>query len=94
MNDGDETRAKEALARFHQPEQPCPECGGYKVTTTSDLAVEVPCPRCHGTGTIPPEQPCPTCDGERYIVASPVDGGLKPCPTCQPEQPCQEKEEG
>jgi hypothetical protein len=52
--------AREALARFHQSEQPCPECDyGYldTGTTNPNRPTQKECPRCHGTGTIPPEQP-------------------------------------
>jgi predicted RNA-binding Zn-ribbon protein involved in translation (DUF1610 family) len=54
-------RLKLALARFHQPEQPCPECGGngQRYAAYGTYAASYDCPRCHGTGTIPPEQP--TC---------------------------------
>ncbi|MFL5952787.1 MAG: molecular chaperone DnaJ [Gaiellaceae bacterium] len=42
----------------------CPVCGGSGVVATSQglFALQEPCPRCHGTGTIV-ETPCPTCHG-------------------------------
>jgi molecular chaperone DnaJ len=42
----------------------CNVCGGSGVVATSQglFALQEPCPRCHGTGTIV-ETPCPTCHG-------------------------------
>jgi len=42
----------------------CPVCDGSGVVATSQglFALQEPCPRCHGTGTIV-ETPCPTCHG-------------------------------
>ena len=58
----------------------CPVCGGSGVVATSQglFALQEPCPRCHGTGTIV-ETPCPTCHGsgrerrtKRYKVKIPA----------------------
>ena len=42
----------------------CPQCNGSGVVATSQglFALQQPCPRCHGMGTIV-ETPCPTCRG-------------------------------
>jgi molecular chaperone DnaJ len=42
----------------------CPQCNGTGVVATSQglFALQQPCPRCHGMGTIV-ETPCPTCRG-------------------------------
>jgi molecular chaperone DnaJ len=42
----------------------CPQCGGSGVVATSQglFALQQPCPRCHGMGSIV-ETPCPTCHG-------------------------------
>src|SRR5580765_9041826 len=42
----------------------CPECDGSGVVATSQglFALQQPCPRCHGMGSIV-ETPCPTCHG-------------------------------
>jgi molecular chaperone DnaJ len=42
----------------------CPECGGTGTVATSQglFALQQPCPRCHGMGSIV-ETPCPTCHG-------------------------------
>src|SRR2546421_442409 len=65
----------------------CPECDGSGVVATSQglFALQQPCPRCHGRGSIV-EQPCPTCHGsgrerrtKRYTVKIPAgteDGKL------------------
>ena len=61
----------------------CPQCGGSGVVATSQglFALQQPCPRCHGMGSIV-ETPCPTCRGsgrerrtKRYTVKIP--GGVK-----------------
>ncbi|NUR78458.1 MAG: molecular chaperone DnaJ [Thermoleophilia bacterium] len=58
----------------------CPECDGSGVVATSQglFALQQPCPRCHGRGSIV-EQPCPTCRGsgrerrtKRYTVKVPA----------------------
>ena len=58
----------------------CPVCGGSGVVATSQglFALQEPCPRCHGTGTVV-ETPCPTCHGsgrerrtKRYKVKIPA----------------------
>ena len=58
----------------------CPECDGSGVVATSQglFALQQPCPRCHGRGSIV-EQPCPTCHGggrerrtKRYTVKIPA----------------------
>jgi molecular chaperone DnaJ len=58
----------------------CPECGGSGVVATSQglFALQQPCPRCHGRGSIV-EQPCQTCRGsgrerrtKRYTVKVPA----------------------
>jgi molecular chaperone DnaJ len=58
----------------------CPECGGTGVVATSQglFALQQPCPRCHGRGSIV-EKPCPTCKGsgrerrtKRYTVKIPA----------------------
>jgi molecular chaperone DnaJ len=58
----------------------CPQCSGSGVVATSQglFALQQPCPRCHGTGSIV-EQPCPTCRGsgrerrtKRYTVKIPA----------------------
>jgi molecular chaperone DnaJ len=58
----------------------CPECDGTGVVATSQglFALQQPCPRCHGRGSIV-EQPCPTCHGsgrerrtKRYTVRIPA----------------------
>ena len=42
----------------------CPQCSGTGVVATSQglFALQQPCPRCHGMGSIV-ETPCPTCHG-------------------------------
>jgi molecular chaperone DnaJ len=42
----------------------CPQCNGSGVVATSQglFALQQPCPRCHGMGSIV-ETPCPTCHG-------------------------------
>jgi molecular chaperone DnaJ len=42
----------------------CPQCEGSGVVATSQglFALQQPCPRCHGMGSIV-ETPCPTCHG-------------------------------
>jgi molecular chaperone DnaJ len=42
----------------------CPQCDGTGVVATSQglFALQQPCPRCHGMGTVV-ETPCPTCKG-------------------------------
>ena len=42
----------------------CPRCDGTGVVATSQglFALQQPCPRCHGMGSIV-ETPCPTCHG-------------------------------
>ena len=58
----------------------CPECDGSGVVATSQglFALQQPCPRCHGMGSIV-ETPCPTCHGsgrerrtKRYTVKIPA----------------------
>ena len=58
----------------------CPECDGTGVVATSQglFALQQPCPRCRGNGTIV-ETPCPTCKGsgrerrtKRYTVKIPA----------------------
>jgi molecular chaperone DnaJ len=58
----------------------CPVCGGSGVVATSQglFALQQPCPRCHGMGSIV-ETPCPTCKGsgrerrtKRYTVKIPA----------------------
>jgi molecular chaperone DnaJ len=58
----------------------CPKCGGRGVVATSQglFALQQPCPRCHGMGSIV-ETPCPTCSGsgrerrtKRYTVKIPA----------------------
>jgi molecular chaperone DnaJ len=58
----------------------CPECDGTGVVATSQglFALQQPCPRCRGRGSIV-EQPCPTCHGsgrerrtKRYAVKIPA----------------------
>jgi molecular chaperone DnaJ len=58
----------------------CPECDGTGVVATSQglFALQQPCPRCRGNGTIV-ETPCPTCRGtgrerrtKRYTVRLPA----------------------
>src|SRR5207244_1498236 len=58
----------------------CPQCNGPGVVATSQglFALQQPCPRCHGTGSIV-EKPCPTCHGsgrerrtKRYTVKIPA----------------------
>jgi len=58
----------------------CPECSGTGVVATSQglFALQQPCPRCRGNGTIV-DQPCGTCDGggrerrrKRYTVRIPA----------------------
>jgi molecular chaperone DnaJ len=58
----------------------CPVCDGSGVVATSQglFALQQPCPRCHGMGTIV-EKPCPTCHGsgrerrtKRYTVKIPA----------------------
>ena len=58
----------------------CPVCGGSGVVATSQglFALQEPCPRCHGRGSIV-EKPCPTCNGsgrerrtKRYTVTIPA----------------------
>jgi molecular chaperone DnaJ len=57
----------------------CPQCNGTGVVATSQglFALQQPCPRCHGMGSIV-ETPCPTCHGsgrerrtKRYTVKIP-----------------------
>jgi len=58
----------------------CPQCNGSGVVATSQglFALQQPCPRCHGMGSIV-ETPCPTCHGsgrerrtKRYTVKIPA----------------------
>ena len=58
----------------------CPECDGSGVVATSQglFALQQPCPRCHGRGSLV-EQQCPTCRGsgrerrtKRYTVKVPA----------------------
>jgi molecular chaperone DnaJ len=58
----------------------CPVCDGSGVVATSQglFALQEPCPRCHGRGSIV-EKPCPTCNGsgrerrtKRYTVKVPA----------------------
>src|SRR5438094_3521493 len=58
----------------------CPECNGTGVVATSQglFALQQPCPRCRGMGSIV-ETPCPTCHGsgrerrtKRYTVKIPA----------------------
>ena len=58
----------------------CPQCDGTGVVATSQglFALQQPCPRCHGMGSIV-ETPCPTCSGsgrerrtKRYTVKIPA----------------------
>jgi molecular chaperone DnaJ len=58
----------------------CPQCDGSGVVATSQglFALQQPCPRCHGMGSIV-ETPCPTCSGsgrerrtKRYTVKIPA----------------------
>src|SRR4051794_6662663 len=58
----------------------CPECDGSGVVATSQglFALQQPCPRCRGNGSIV-ETPCPTCHGsgrerrtKRYTVKIPA----------------------
>ena len=58
----------------------CPVCNGSGVVATSQglFALQEPCPRCHGRGSIV-EKPCPTCHGngrerrtKRYKVKVPA----------------------
>jgi molecular chaperone DnaJ len=58
----------------------CPECDGSGVVATSQglFALQQPCPRCHGMGSIV-ETPCSTCHGsgrerrtKRYTVRIPA----------------------
>jgi molecular chaperone DnaJ len=58
----------------------CPQCNGTGVVATSQglFALQQPCPRCHGMGSIV-EKPCPTCHGsgrerrtKRYKVKIPA----------------------
>src|SRR3954452_651112 len=58
----------------------CPQCNGNGVVATSQglFALQQPCPRCHGRGSIV-EQPCATCHGsgrerrtKRYTVKIPA----------------------
>ena len=58
----------------------CPQCGGRGVVATSQglFALQQPCPRCHGMGSIV-ETPCATCRGsgrerrtKRYTVKIPA----------------------
>jgi molecular chaperone DnaJ len=58
----------------------CPQCGGSGVVATSQglFALQQPCPRCRGNGSIV-ETPCPTCKGagrerrtKRYTVRIPA----------------------
>jgi molecular chaperone DnaJ len=58
----------------------CPQCNGTGVVATSQglFALQQPCPRCHGVGSIV-ETPCPTCHGsgrerrtKRYTVKIPA----------------------
>ena len=58
----------------------CPQCSGSGVVATSQglFALQQPCPRCHGRGSIV-ETPCPTCHGggrerrtKRYTVKIPA----------------------
>jgi molecular chaperone DnaJ len=58
----------------------CPQCNGSGTVATSQglFALQQPCPRCHGMGSIV-ETPCPTCHGngrerrtKRYTVKIPA----------------------
>jgi molecular chaperone DnaJ len=58
----------------------CPQCNGSGVVATSQglFALQQPCPRCRGNGTVV-ETPCPTCRGtgrerrtKRYAVRIPA----------------------
>jgi molecular chaperone DnaJ len=58
----------------------CPQCDGTGTVATSQglFALQQPCPRCHGMGSIV-ETPCPTCHGngrerrtKRYTVKIPA----------------------
>jgi molecular chaperone DnaJ len=58
----------------------CPQCDGSGTVATSQglFALQQPCPRCHGMGSIV-ETPCPTCHGngrerrtKRYTVKIPA----------------------
>jgi molecular chaperone DnaJ len=58
----------------------CPQCNGSGVVATSQglFALQQPCPRCRGMGSIV-EKPCPTCHGsgrerrtKRYTVKIPA----------------------
>ncbi len=58
----------------------CPQCNGTGVVATSQglFALQQPCPRCRGMGSIV-EKPCPTCHGsgrerrtKRYTVKIPA----------------------
>jgi molecular chaperone DnaJ len=58
----------------------CPQCDGTGTVATSQglFALQQPCPRCHGMGSIV-ETPCPTCHGsgrerrtKRYTVRIPA----------------------
>jgi molecular chaperone DnaJ len=58
----------------------CPQCGGTGTVATSQglFALQQPCPRCRGMGSIV-EDPCPTCRGtgrerrtKRYTVKIPA----------------------
>jgi molecular chaperone DnaJ len=58
----------------------CPECGGSGVVATSQglFALQQPCPRCRGNGTVV-DEPCGTCSGsgrerrrKRYTVRIPA----------------------
>ena len=60
--------------------QDLPECHGRGVLAQNQgpFAISVPCPRCHGNGTVI-ETPCPTCHGSgvtrqtrRYAVKVPA----------------------
>ena len=70
-----------ARARRQAPRRrKCPKCDGSGVVATSQglFALQQPCPRCRGMGTIV-ETPCPTCHGsgrerrtKRYTVRIPA----------------------
>jgi molecular chaperone DnaJ len=58
----------------------CPECRGRGITSESQgmFALQHPCPRCRGNGTVI-EEPCPACNGtgrerrtKRYTVKIPA----------------------
>src|SRR2546430_2537641 len=57
----------------------CPECNGSGVVATSQglFALQQPCPRCHGRGSIV-EQPCQTCRGSGPERRTKADTGESP----------------